>query len=51
VEILSKSDDCSSSSCSISIDSSDNEIDDLDVVDAIINDDSDGEQETYRTFL
>jgi hypothetical protein len=50
VEILSKSDDCSSSSSNFS-DSSDNEIDDLAVVDGIINDDSDGEEETYKTLL
>jgi hypothetical protein len=49
VEILSKSD--SSSGSSSFSDSSDNEIDDLAVADAIINDDSDGEEETYKTFL
>jgi hypothetical protein len=50
VEILSKSDDSSSGSSSFS-DSSDNEIDDLAVVDTIINDDNNGEEETYKTFL
>jgi hypothetical protein len=50
VEILSKSEDSSSGS-SIFSDSSDNKIDDLAVVDAIINYDSDGKEETYKTFL
>jgi hypothetical protein len=51
VEILSKSYDCSSSSSNFS--DSDNKINDLQlaVVDAIINDDTDGEEVTYKTFL